>query len=147
MKKNLRISLILYRLFALLILLPASIFSLKAQALEGSTPDISATNGTRGDAVSTQTISNNVWVNVYPNPASDEANLVFNSSQNDQRYELRVINSSGISLKEIEGTTVQGENTINIHVGDYPEGAYYVQLLTSSGRQTVKFLKQPLKSL
>jgi hypothetical protein len=146
MKKNLRISPILCRLFAFVILWLLSIFSLKAQALEGSTSGISATNITRGDGVSTQTISNDVWLNVYPNPTCDQANLVFSSSKNDQRYEVSVINSSGISLKEIEGTSVQGENTINVHVGDYPGGVYYVQLVTSSARETIKFLKEPSKS-
>ena len=88
----------------------------------------------------------NAALSVYPNPAADEAKLVFNSSKYDMHYQVRIINNEGVRLRNLEGTTVQGQNTIRIHVGNYPPGVYYIQLLTSEGKETLKLLKQPLNS-
>jgi hypothetical protein len=95
--------------------------------------------------ISTANITNdNTSLNVYPNPAADEAKLAFNSSKYDVPYQVRIVNNAGVQLSNIEGTTVQGQNTIRIHVGNYPPGVYYIQLLTSTGRETLRLLKQPL---
>lgn len=92
-------------------------------------------------------VPNNATLSVYPNPAADEAKLAFNSATNNDRYEVRIINNSGMQLQEIEGTTVQGQNTLRIHVGQYAAGVYFVQLITQSGtRETLKLLKQPISS-
>ncbi len=56
-------------------------------------------------------------LNVYPNPAADEARLIFTSAINDERYQIRVLNDAGIQLNHMEGTIVQGQNTIEMHVG------------------------------
>lgn len=91
--------------------------------------------------------NNNTSLSVYPNPASDEAKLVFNESKYGVTYQVRIINNVGIQLTNIEGTSVQGQNIIRIHVGNYPPGIYFVNLLTSVGTETLKLLKQPLNNL
>jgi Secretion system C-terminal sorting domain len=93
------------------------------------------------------TLDDNASLHVYPNPAADEEKLVFNSSNYGTRYQIRIINNSGIQLQNMEGTTVLGQNITRFHVGNYPPGIYYIQLLTSSGRETLKLLKQPFNSL
>ena len=86
--------------------------------------------------------ADNMSLSIYPNPAADEAKVAFNSSLNNESFEIRIVNNSGMNLQNVEGTTIQGENTIRIHVGNYPSGIYYVQLITHSGvRETLKFLK------
>ena len=129
MKKILQPLNVLPKSLTIVFLMSFSILSARAQNMTGnfSTNDIAS-------------------LSVYPNPAADEAILVFNSSGYDVRYQVRIINNEGIQLRNIEGTTMQGRNTIRIHVGDYPPGVYYIQLLTSAGKQTVKLLKQPLNS-
>jgi Secretion system C-terminal sorting domain len=92
-------------------------------------------------------ISSDNSLGVYPNPAADEAKFVFNSSKYNVPYQVRLINNAGSVLTSIQGTTLQGQNTIRIHVGSYPAGTYYIQLLTLEDRETVKLLKQPLNSL
>ena len=95
---------------------------------------------------SSQLISedNNVSMSVYPNPAVDEAKLVFNSDKYDLPYQIRIINNNGVQLTSFSGTTFQGQNTIRIHVGNYSSGIYYIQLLTAHNKATLKLLKQPV---
>ena len=92
-------------------------------------------------------LNDNATLSVYPNPAADEAKIVFNAAKYDIPYQVRITNNAGIILTNIAGTTVQGQNTVRFHVGSFPSGIYYVQLLTSEGRETIKLLKQPLNSL
>ena len=128
---------ILRRSLAIAFLMSFSILSARAQntGISFNTTQISAVD----------MANNNATLSVYPNPAADEAKLVFNSSKYDVRYQIRIVNNEGVRLRNIEGTTVQGQNTLRIHVGDYPPGVYYVQLLTSEGRETLKLFKQSLK--
>jgi hypothetical protein len=124
---------------AIAFLVSCSVLSSRAQNIS---------TGFNATAVSASNIPNdNTSLNVYPNPAADEAKLVFNSSKYDVPYEVRIINNAGIQISNMEGTTVQGQNTLRIDVGNYPPGVYYVQLLTSAGRETLRLLKQPLNGL
>ena len=94
----------------------------------------------------TSTRDENTSLSVYPNPAADEAKLVFYSTKYDVPYQVRIVNNGGATLKNIEGTTVQGQNTLRIHLGNYPPGVYYIQFLTAEGREALKMLKQPMNS-
>ena len=138
----------LHNLLAAILMMSFTIFSAKAQVESSSdnSSDIRSVNFADNSTVLSHSNSDETSLNVYPNPANDEAKLAFNSAQYDQRYEVRIVNASGMELKNIEGTTSQGTNTIDIHVGDYPPGVYYVQLLTTTGRETLKLLKQPMNS-
>jgi Secretion system C-terminal sorting domain len=88
--------------------------------------------------------NDNTSLSIYPNPAADESKIIFYSSKYNVPYQVRIVNSAGVQLKNIKGTAIQGQNTIRIHVGNYPSGVYYVQLLTPESRETLKLLKQPL---
>jgi hypothetical protein len=138
MKKILQPVNVLCKSLTIVFLMSFSILSARAQNM--------AANFSASEAGVTNIANDNASLSVYPNPAADEAILVFNSSGYDVRYQVRIINNEGIQLRNIEGTTMQGRNTIRIHVGDYPPGVYYIQLLTSTGKQIVKLLKQPLNS-
>mgnify|MGYP001555130652 CR=1 FL=1 len=80
-------------------------------------------------------------INVVPNPAINQTKLVFNSSLANINYEIRVINNSGIQLHIIDGSTLKGINTVDLQVGNYPPGIYFIQLLLPGGLETLKFLK------
>lgn len=135
--KNIQLLKMLKRSAAFLLLFLFLIIISQAQNTRISyTPQVSTVNFLPGD----------MSLNIYPNPAADEAKLTFNSSFNNDSYEIRILNNSGMILKNIEGTTVQGQNTITIHVGDYTPGIYYLQLITRSGvRQALKFVKLPVQ--
>jgi hypothetical protein len=108
MKKILQPVNVLRKSLTIVFLMSFSILSARAQNMAGdfSMSAAGATNVT------------NTSLSVYPNPAADEAILVFNSSGYDGRYQVRIINNEGIQLGNIEGTTIQGRNTITIHVGN-----------------------------
>ena len=136
MKKILKPTHILHNLLALAFLMSFSILTTTAQ---NSSTGLYATKGN-----AFHTVSDHASLSVYPDPAADAATLVFNSSNYSVPYQVRIISNEGVQLQNMEGTTVQGRNTINIHVGNYPPGVYYIQLLTLSGRETLRLLKQPL---
>jgi len=78
---------------------------------------------------------------VYPNPVIDETSIVFNAAVYNAPYELRIINNSGIVVRSLEGRTSQGQNTVNLQLGDFAPGNYYVQITTPSSKETLRFLK------
>ena len=78
---------------------------------------------------------------VYPNPVIDEASLVFNAAYYNTPYEIRIVNNSGIVVRNLQGITSQGQNTVNLHMGDFAPGNYYVQITTPSAKETLRFLK------
>ena len=103
-----------------------------------------ATSFSTSKVNATTTREGNTMLSVFPNPAADEAKLVFYATKYDVPYQVRIVNNTGASLKKIQGATIQGQNVLRIHLGNYPPGIYYVQLITTEGRETLKLLKQPL---
>ncbi|MFK7806636.1 MAG: T9SS type A sorting domain-containing protein, partial [Saprospiraceae bacterium] len=65
---------------------------------------------------------------VYPNPASDYLNLVFNSSDKDEITTIQVIDINGKVLLEKSQEIIAGTKTLSIEPLNLPNGAYYLRL-------------------
>lgn len=77
-------------------------------------------------------------VQVYPNPAVNEANLTFTSPINNQlTYQLRDL--AGRLIKTIALPINQGENHLPIDLSNMPNGVYMLQLNQSN--QTIQTLR------
>ena len=80
-------------------------------------------------------------LNVYPNPAVSDARAVFTSKENGITYTLQMISQEGRSLLQQKGTTVKGNNLIQLNMSSYPTGTYYLQLFVGNRKETVSFMK------
>lgn len=79
---------------------------------------------------------------VYPNPATDEARVHWDSRKLPNMAHLQVYNSTGIQVRQAQNLKTQDEqHTIDLE--GLPEGLYYIQL-TGEGYQSqpVKLIKQ-----
>jgi Secretion system C-terminal sorting domain len=136
------LNLLLKSVFSL-IALPLSVFCSEAQDLQpvSYNPNINVAQNVRYLGSDRSLAPEINLMNTFPNPVINEATLVFNSSQDNLNYEIRIINNSGIRLRIINGTTMKGQNTVNFQVGDLAPGIYYAELVAPGNQQTLKFLK------
>jgi hypothetical protein len=79
-------------------------------------------------------------VNLYPNPASDGANLNFllNSSC-EVNIELYDLLGSKVAVL-FNGNMAPGSHTININTGMYNSGLYFIKMNTGSNNPVTKRL-------
>jgi hypothetical protein len=85
--------------------------------------------------------SNANGLKVYPNPAKDQLNVLFNL-QNAVEAELRIIDISG---KIVFRTTINnnpGNNIVFINLSVVSSGMYYVLLIADNTIQKTQFVKQ-----
>ncbi len=68
------------------------------------------------------------YVNLYPNPFSKHATLVFNNPFG-QNYRLLIFNTQGQIQEELKGNT----NMFRIERNDLPSGFYYYRLCNEKG--------------
>lgn len=127
----------------ILILLPLSIFCSQAQNSRYTfiSQDIANAQYVKYLGPDRSILPQINLVNVFPNPALIEGTLVFNSSEDNVVYELRIVNNAGIGMNIINGTTLKGQNTISFPVGDYAPGIYYAQFVTSGNTESLRFIK------
>lgn len=71
-------------------------------------------------------------LSVFPNPASESIQISFNQSTANQT--VSVLNLNGQMVK-------QEKNVSSIYISDLPAGLYFVQVTTSNGIATQKFIK------
>ncbi len=78
-------------------------------------------------------------LDIYPNPAVNQANIVYNLS-NEAAVNIKVTDVSGkVILTENLGSQVAGQYTKNINTAEMAEGVYFYTL-TVDGEQTTKKL-------
>jgi len=70
--------------------------------------------------------------NVYPNPASDEATIVF-SSDKEAAYTIRLMDILGKEVMTITNTSVVGENQYQMNLSTIAKGIYMVILQNENG--------------
>lgn len=76
---------------------------------------------------------------VYPNPASQELNVIHDFSGNT---EITIYNISGQPVYKAQYTESAGLNKQNLNVGALPAGMYSLQVRSGKEVKTVKFLKK-----
>ena len=78
---------------------------------------------------------------VYPNPAVNNAIVVFNAEKAGS-YSIQVTDLSGKLLQTIKGAATEGENKVNLSVGNYARGTYLVNIRTETSTSALKLNKQ-----
>ena len=78
---------------------------------------------------------------LYPNPATDQVNIVLPSAINTQKVTCRIFNLMGKEIKAME-VMVGSQNRLIFSVTDFTKGIYIVQLTGDNYHQTMKFVKQ-----
>jgi thiol-disulfide isomerase/thioredoxin len=97
---------------------------------------------TNHNKLSVNTLSNVLGMNIYPNPASNEANLWFNLFQ-DGNVNVKVMDYAGHIVSEVfDGNMTIGAQKVVIPTGTLANGNYLVVVTTAGGsnaqRLTVK---------
>jgi hypothetical protein len=85
--------------------------------------------------------SQNTGALFYPNPAKDNATILFHSNVID-KYSIVITDATGKLLRKIEGVSTMGTNSIGVNVTHFSAGIYYITITNQSGKQSLKFNKQ-----
>ena len=75
---------------------------------------------------------------MYPNPTSEMVNISFNSNIGNS-YQLKIINSLGQVIQNVDKTSLNGSSEIAIDVSNYSAGLYFVKIEVDN-QSTVKKL-------
>lgn len=102
--------------------------------------DINLYQGTSNNdpvSVSNETVSLSEF-NVYPNPASDEANVVFNID-NSKKATVEIISAIGQTVQVSNINAKSGKNLVMLNTSDVEAGIYMIRV-TVDGIQNIKRL-------
>jgi len=78
-------------------------------------------------------------LNVYPNPASDRAVIVFNSVDGAD-FNLKLVDISGRTIMNERGTAANGLNQREMNVSQMASGIYFVVIETNSVVEQIKMI-------
>jgi hypothetical protein len=94
---------------------------------------------TKGPVAVSPTVKNNAEVSIYPNPATNALNVVFDASM-----DVKNIAIYSIIGRQLNMFRVSGNNSANLNLENIPAGVYFVRLMNSRGDvvTTRKFTKQ-----
>lgn len=67
-------------------------------------------------------------VRVYPNPTKDLLNLDFNAAQQGQ-VRVKILDMTGRVVKVVQVQVNQGENSVGVGIGEFPQGIYTIQMI------------------
>jgi hypothetical protein len=85
--------------------------------------------------------SSESWVRVSPNPAQDNVNLSYNTTQEGQGL-IRVFDAQGRLALERVMTFNKGLNNVNLNMNELDKGIYIVEVLKGESRESVRLLMQ-----
>jgi len=77
----------------------------------------------------------------YPNPTHNQLKVMVNSPI-EQKASLQIIDVNGKRLFNLPVKNLRGANQYNINVSSYPNGTYYIQVITNGERKSIKFIKE-----
>ena len=78
-------------------------------------------------------------INLFPNPASNEVVISYDESISITEMEVLDINGKRITVINESSTN---RNHLKIDVSAYQSGIYFINVITSDGRTTLKFVKK-----
>jgi hypothetical protein len=84
---------------------------------------------------------NSKEISIYPNPASTNINVNYNST-NNQQIQLQVYNNQGTLLLTKRVSTIAGNNNIPINVSNFSTGAFVLKVITKTNTSTAQFIKE-----
>ncbi len=78
-------------------------------------------------------------VNLYPNPATNSVNLLFNLN-NSEKVNVKIYNVVGQELNTFEENLPRGNNSLNININNYRPGIYFVKTMIKNKVVTQKLV-------
>lgn len=81
----------------------------------------------------------NESLTMFPNPATNEVNVVFSNITFDS-VDLNIVNSLGQLLMKIDRSTTNGANRLTLDVSNYASGLYFVNITADGVAITKKLL-------
>ncbi|HRH61679.1 MAG TPA: T9SS type A sorting domain-containing protein, partial [Chitinophagaceae bacterium] len=76
---------------------------------------------------------------VFPNPVKDMVNIVFNTSM--QQCTIRITDQQGKAVQQLQLSNVQQGTNYHVNSAMLKPGVYYLQVISESGIQSMKLLK------
>jgi endonuclease/exonuclease/phosphatase family metal-dependent hydrolase len=76
---------------------------------------------------------------VYPNPATGTVNLLFNAKKAGMAN-IQLFNSTGMLVKELTHSSINGQNTVTFSVKDWRPEMYLVRVISDSAPETVRLV-------
>ena len=74
---------------------------------------------------------------LYPNPTQDIITISFDLQENQTGFSIQIIDLTGKTVKQ----TNSSANSIELYVGDLPEGIYTVIVMGENGKEIIQFVK------
>ena len=74
---------------------------------------------------------------VYPNPARDQLNIVFNQAQEKNIF-VKLLDISGREIQNLQVSSVIGENRVYMDVSTLSRGIYLAYLISDGPKQVIK---------
>jgi Secretion system C-terminal sorting domain len=78
-------------------------------------------------------------INVFPNPASEAADLTFNVAERGAA-QINVTNLQGLQVSSFKVELAKGNNRVTVPVLDLPAGMYVISVITSKSKMSAKVL-------
>lgn len=85
--------------------------------------------------------SKTAFINLYPNPAGNEANLMISLAR-DEKLQWEIVDNSGRVLRKNSQPLTAGSTSLGIDVKGLATGIYYLRLQSSSIQKQIQFIKQ-----
>ena len=76
---------------------------------------------------------------VYPNPARDQLNIVFNQAQEKNIF-VKLLDISGREIQNLQVSSVIGENRVYMDVSTLSRGIYLACLISDGPKQVIKVI-------
>ena len=76
---------------------------------------------------------------VYPNPAKEKLNIVFNETQ-EKNMNVKLLDITGREIQNIEVSSLIGANQVQLDVSALPRGIYIAYLLSDNKKQTMRVI-------
>ncbi|HYG52120.1 MAG TPA: T9SS type A sorting domain-containing protein [Flavobacteriales bacterium] len=92
-------------------------------------------------AVGTDEISNEVSLNIYPNPVTETLYLTVNNAL-ETPVSLEIINVLGKKVIDLGGKQVLTGDTRKIDVSALPRGVYFLNLVADTRIRSIRFVKK-----
>jgi len=90
-------------------------------------------------SVQPQYTSESSDVIVYPNPANATVNLLFNAKKAGMAS-VQLFNSTGMLVKELTHSSINGQNTVTFSVKDWRPGIYFVRVNSGFVPETLRLV-------
>ena len=90
--------------------------------------------------VGIKSFNENNKIEVYPNPASSDITINFNSERN-QNINISINDILGNEIYKNNNSLLIGKNNLNIDLSGFKQGVYFICISTSAGKFYHKFIK------